>query len=436
MATQEAQPARHITKSIRSRRNDTVTEQMELAETGKSRKILMIAPQPFLEARGTPISVYQRLWGLSSLGHQVDLLTYHIGQDVQLDGVRIERIAAIPFIKHVKIGPSFAKLILDVFIFLKAFRLLLTRKYDVVHSHEEGAFIANLLAPLFGVKHVYDMHSSLPQQLDNYDFGNNRLFIWLFRKFECWTLRTCDALITVGADLADYATQINPAVPHALIENLPIQTLNGHHTDAIDALSAELREDLQLQEKQVVVYTGNFEQYQGIDLLVNSAEIVIDKHPETVFILVGGKPNQVAHWQQEVKKRNMNGSVRFVGTVPLTDAHSYSSIADILVSPRTDGLSVPLKLYTYLYTGKPIVATKIPAHTLILDDDNAMLVESNAIEMAAGISRLIEDPDLQQRLGAAAARLSQEKYSSENYLHQLEKLYDAVTPRVSTVSTD
>ena len=38
-------------------------------------KILMVAPQPFFEPRGTPISVYQRLEALSALGHHIDLLT-------------------------------------------------------------------------------------------------------------------------------------------------------------------------------------------------------------------------------------------------------------------------------------------------------------------------------------------------------------------------
>jgi hypothetical protein len=49
----------------------------------------MIAPEPFLETRGTPISVYQRLCALFSLGHEVDLLTYHVGQDTNIPGTTI-----------------------------------------------------------------------------------------------------------------------------------------------------------------------------------------------------------------------------------------------------------------------------------------------------------------------------------------------------------
>ncbi|UCG25849.1 MAG: hypothetical protein JSW55_07630, partial [Chloroflexota bacterium] len=73
----------------------------------------MIAPEPFLVPRGTPISVYQRLFALSSIGHQVDLLTYHIGDEVDFPGLAIHRIPNIPFVKNVKPGPSWAKLFLD-----------------------------------------------------------------------------------------------------------------------------------------------------------------------------------------------------------------------------------------------------------------------------------------------------------------------------------
>lgn len=402
---------------------------MESVTPKKPLRVLMIAPQPFLEARGTPISVYQRLWGLSSLGHHVDLVTYHIGKDVAIPGVSLERIPSIPFIKHVQIGPSMAKLVLDVFVFLKAFLLMLRNRYDIIHSHEEGAFMANVLKRIFSVRHVYDMHSSLPHQLDNYNFGNNRLFIGIFRRLEKWTLYACDALITVGPDLTDHATEINPQIPHVLIENLPVQTVQNNHLNGANPAPSGWRSKLNLQDKPTVVYTGNFEQYQGIDLLIDSAEIVAQQHPETVFVLVGGKPEQVVQWQRTVKQRKLNGSVRFIGTVPMDEVGQYSAEADILVSPRTDGLSVPLKIYTYLESGKPIVATKIAAHTLILNSENAILVDSTPSSLASGIIHLIRQPDLQTHLGNQARQLSNERYSASSYLNKLRTVYDLALDR-------
>ncbi len=83
-------------------------------------RILMIAPEPFFEPRGTPFSEYHRIRALLDLGHTVDLVTYPFGKDVTLPGLRIFRAARPPFITRVKIGPSPAKLFLDMTLTLTA----------------------------------------------------------------------------------------------------------------------------------------------------------------------------------------------------------------------------------------------------------------------------------------------------------------------------
>ena len=77
-------------------------------------KILMLSPQPFFEPRGTPISVYQRLEALSTLGHHIDLITYPVGKDVEFPNVRIHRVRKIKKVQHVRIGPSRAKIVFDI----------------------------------------------------------------------------------------------------------------------------------------------------------------------------------------------------------------------------------------------------------------------------------------------------------------------------------
>src|SRR4029079_9277972 len=133
-------------------------------------RILMIAPEPFFEPRGTPFSEFHRIRALTALGHQVDLVTYPFGENVSMPGLRVIRSLRPPFVKRVKIGPSAAKFPLDALLALTAFRVGLTGKYDAVHSHEEGGVIGVILSALLRVPHLYDMHSSLPQQLTNFAF--------------------------------------------------------------------------------------------------------------------------------------------------------------------------------------------------------------------------------------------------------------------------
>src|SRR5262249_31683069 len=144
-------------------------------ENHSSVQILMLAPEPFFEPRGTPFSEFHRIRALTDLGHQVDLVTYAFGQDVKMDGLRIFRSLRLPFLRGVKVGPSLMKVVLDGLLSLTALRRVLTRRYDVIHSHEEAGLIGIALAAALRVPHVYDMHSSLPQQLTNFAFSESRV---------------------------------------------------------------------------------------------------------------------------------------------------------------------------------------------------------------------------------------------------------------------
>jgi glycosyltransferase involved in cell wall biosynthesis len=103
---------------------------------------------------------------------------------------------------------------------------------------------------------------------------------------------------------------------------------------------------------------------------------------------------------------------------------SYADIAEILVSPRTEGTSVPLKIYSYLHSGKPIVATRLPAHTQVLDDSMAVLVEPTSKALADGIICLLKNKEFGNRLGEKAKKVSQECYSMDSYLTKVTQIYD------------
>ena len=142
-------------------------------------KALVIAPQPFFTCRGTPLSVYYRTLVTAELGVPVDLLTYGEGEDIEIPGVNIIRIPHFRFLGPVKVGPSALKLFLDIFIVLWTVGLLMRNRYRFVHAHEEAVFFCWLLKPIFGFKLLYDMHSSLPEQLKNFEFSQSKLLIGL-----------------------------------------------------------------------------------------------------------------------------------------------------------------------------------------------------------------------------------------------------------------
>lgn len=387
----------------------------------------MIAPEPFFQPRGTPLSVLHRLRALSELGYTVDLVTYPLGEDVEIEQVRIHRSWKPPLVRNVKVGPSYTKLLLDFFLFIKATRMLMSGRYDVLHTHEEAAFFAALLARAFKVKHIYDMHSSLPQQLRNFSFTRSRLLIRIFSLLERFTIRNCSAVIVICRELEEYVRKI-ASVNVVLIENTP-DYHDIFRAEQPPDEPAELRQRLGLDGRPVVLYAGTFEPYQGLELLVDSARIAVQSRPELRFVLVGGKPHQVEKLRARVSALGLADKFLFAGEVSPSEVRSYLELASILVSPRTEGINTPLKLYSYLRSGKPILATNVISHTQVLNQEVALLRAPDCRDFAEGILTLLDNPALCERLARNAKEMVALKYSYHDYLAKTRLIYEEVAPR-------
>jgi glycosyltransferase involved in cell wall biosynthesis len=381
--------------------------------------ILMIAPEPFFEPRGTPFSEYHRIRALTALGHTVDLVTYPFGRDVTLPGLRIYRALRPPFVKGVRVGPSWAKLPLDVLLSLSALRRALAGRYDVVHSHEEGGLIGVVLSAMLGVPHLYDMHSSLPQQLTNFEFSRSTLLRRVMTWAERLVVRRSQVVIVICQQLAETVRSIDASVPTVLIENAP-----GSGDATLVGSSGAIRREWAVPEgAPVVLYTGTFEAYQGLDLLFAAAKTVLQSRPHVRFVLAGGQPDQVAHARAESRAGGIEESVIFTGQRPSDEVPRFLDAADVLVSPRSRGTNTPLKIYQYLRAGRPIVATRLPTHTQVLDDEVAILTEATPDAFAAGILAALEQPERAAALGKRALALAESKYSYEAYLDRTRRAY-------------
>jgi glycosyltransferase involved in cell wall biosynthesis len=384
--------------------------------------ILMIAPEPFFEPRGTPFSEYHRIRALLDLGHTVDLVTYPFGKDVELPGLRIFRAVRPPFIRHVRIGPSPAKAALDFTLTLTALNRARQGRYDAVHSHEEGAAIGVVIASALGIPHLYDMHSSLPQQLENFAFSNSATLRWILQKLERAAIRRSRVTIVICQHLQEVAHQVVPEARTIVIENAP-----GSGDRPVEGTGLAVRLSLGLDaSRPVVLYTGTFEAYQGLDLLLAAAKVVHCQRPEVRFVLAGGKPDQVARARAQAAELGVTGLI-FTGEQPSERIPSYLDAADVLVSPRSAGTNTPLKIYQYLRSGRAIVATRLLTHTQVLSDDVAILTEPTPQDFARGILRAIEDPAAARRIGERARHLADTRYTYDAYLQRTREACAALT---------
>jgi glycosyltransferase involved in cell wall biosynthesis len=381
-------------------------------------RILFLAPQPFFEVRGTPLAVLHMTRALAGLGHQVDLLTFPQGEPAPTPGVRHLRSLRLP-VGRVKAGPSLAKLLLDVPFAAEAVLRLAFSRYDVVHAVEESAHLVAPFARLLGVPLVMDVDSSIPDQLRYSGFATRGPLLWLADALERHALRHSVAAVTVCQSLTDGVKHRAPDVPVFQVEDPPL--VDVRHPPATERV-AGLRRELGLREGPVVLYSGNFEPYQGVELLLEAVPLVAGAQ----FLFMGGRAAEIDVLRARARELGADARVFFSGTRPPEELPVFLALADLLCSPRLKGENTPFKIYSYLASGKPIVATGITTHTQLLDDSLAFLVPATAEGLAAGLSRALAHPDEARARAVRGLELVEREYSKERYREKVARAYAEV----------
>ena len=137
---------------------------------------------------------------------------------------------------------------------------------------------------------------------------------------------------------------------------------------------------------------------------------------------MGGNPSQVEQCRKRVSQLHLSQYFRFTGTQPSQEIPRAIQAADVLVSPRVGGTNTPLKIYSYLESGKPIVATNLPTHTQVLNSTVAILVDPTPNALAKGLLTVFENPNVREEIGNRARQLFDDHYGFRTYLEKTNRV--------------
>ncbi len=383
----------------------------------------MLAPHPFFQARGTPIAVRTVLEFLSTRGHRVDVLTFPEGEDLDFPNCHFYRVRRLPKIRNVRPGFSLKKVAYDFLLLTESLRMIRRHRYDAIHAVEEAAFIAAMLRKVSGIPYVYDMDSSLPEQLVE-RFPGMRFVFGALRAMEGLAVKQSLGVLTVCSSLEDVVRHHDPRKVVGRVEDTSLlapSTANGRNTRSLPAT----------QQGPVAMYVGNLEPYQGIDLLLHGFRHTLERVPNAQLVIVGGRPDDIEMYRERADRLGILHSAEFMGPRPLTLLPGLLHQAEVLVSPRVKGTNTPMKIYSYLDSGTAVLATRLRTHTQILDEGTAFLVEPDPASLGRGLARLFRDRPLRLQLARNAKAYVQREFTPQAAQRKLEAFYSAIEARVA-----
>jgi glycosyltransferase involved in cell wall biosynthesis len=382
-----------------------------------ARKIAVVAACPFPYPRGTPLRILRMAEGLAARGHEVHVITYHLGQ--KIDGLPfvIHRIPNIPTYRKVSPGPTYQKiLLLDSLLALKLLSVVRTHRIEIVHSHHYEGMLAGLpAARLTGIPLIFDVHTLLTSELPHYRLGlpaallrrlGSRLDHWLPPK-------------------ADHIVAVTRAIRERMISEIgiPERRVTTVYT-GIEAGHFAARPGLPIDSaSHTLVYDGNLASYQGIDLMLQAFRRVLDRRPGTLLRLITN--SALDPYAGLIRGLDLEDHLELVPAEYFQlPQHLRSGM--IALSPRVECDGLPLKVLNYMATGRAIVAFEGSGEILIHRQTGLVIRNGDVSAFAAAILELLENPALAGQLGKAAQSTVMEFFVWEDSIKLLEDIYAGV----------
>jgi PEP-CTERM/exosortase A-associated glycosyltransferase len=312
---------------------------------------------------------------------------------------------------------------------------------DVIHAHSPVlvGLPALRVARKLDIGMVYEIRDLWENaSVDRGRFGAGSPLYTLARGLESYVVRNADAVVTI-CDLLKHEL-----APRAGRANKVRVIANGVDAENFHPLrpNDELRRKWRLDGKEIVLYAGTFQPYEGLDLLVRAMVEVVRHRPQAHLVIVGGSagfaggtaPASVEEQRlaAAVKEFSVESHVTFTGRIPHGEMKEMYALADVLAYPRrltrTTALTTPLKPLEPMAMAKAVIASDVPAMKEIVSDGvTGLLFKAGDHEdLAAKCVALLSDPARRTNLGLAAREWILRERRWPSLVAQYRGIYESV----------
>ena len=355
-------------------------------------RVAILGAFPFPLAQGSQIYMADHTRALGRAGVRATVLTYGRGEGRPPDD--LESIASPRWLapRSMRSGPNVAKPFADAALLRTYLQTASRQTFDYALAHNaEAAAIALMARPRTQVPVIYVAHTILGEELsayasENWKPGMDRIG----RRVDRWLAGRADAVLTLCEDACQ------TLAPHS---QGPITTIPPGHDIApkpSPEMIARVCTQWDLTPDQYILYSGNLDRYQGLDVLEEAARRQPAGSPPIVIATHDAK-------RAALSQKDESSALKFIAIKPYEEMRALLHGARCLVLSRSRRGGFPIKLLNYMETGRPIVASESIAIGL-RDGLSARLLSHplQPTELAQALAELNSNAELRSRLGASA----------------------------------
>ncbi len=373
-------------------------------------KILHLVPSylPAYKIGGPIWSVHNLNKELVKMGHKVTVVTTNtdagaimkvpVGQAVDVDGVRVFYFP-VRFPRFWYYSPA-----------ARSFLKQHMAEYDLIHITSVFlyfSYIGAKLAGKFGKPYIVSPRGSLMREpLKMKSPLKKRLYLAFVEKK---ALANAAALhFTAAAEKDEYERAGLPLRSSFVVPN----ALDASVLDKLDPTPVFRKKFRLSDRKKLVLFLSRLNWKKGLDTLVPAFKKVVEKEPETILVLVGSDDDGYKkNVQSLINNYKLQDSILFTGMLLGGDKAAAFRDSNVFVLPSYSE-NFGMAVVEAMYFGLPVIVTKGVGISPEIEEAGAgLVINKNEDELAAAILKILKDPDLARKLGAAGKNLVQKEFA-------------------------
>ena len=367
------------------------------------------------------MQIYEQARALQKRGHDIRITTYNIGRNMpDVATIRIPNVA--PWYKKLTAGPSLTKFYLDFFLIFTTWKEAKKWKPDILHGHlHEGCLIGWIVSLFTGVPFIFDLQGSFTGEIVAHKFIKKGGIIYNFLFiFEKWLNKRPPFIMTHSTSRKKELIEIFGLAEKKITTIFDGTNLTLFHPylknqDLIKKYGVP-------QNKIFIVYLGRFEQYQGVDLLIQSIPLVVKNNPDIHFLMFG-YPN-VEKYRNMANELGVGDFITFSGKIDYEKAGEYISLGDIAITLKLD-VEDNGKLYNYMACGLPIIALDNFVNREVVGEFGFYVLESTPEAVSSAILKAVSiSKEELRKTGEGGRRRIEENFTWDKCAERMEKVYE------------